>query len=156
MTDTKVTQLATAQSAGTNQRAIKATVVGVTKAADPAAQSKQLPEDPFKSLAANGQIIEPPFDMLTLALLPEHNSELGQCVEAMETNIEGFGHRLIPRIKELSKAPKPMLEGVKKERVGLVNFFSYASLDDSDPLRLRQGPRAHPHPGLSNEALQAG
>ena len=33
-------------------------------------------------------------DLLTLATLPEQNTELGPCIEAMETNIEGFGYRI--------------------------------------------------------------
>ena len=34
-----------------------------------------------------------------LATLAEHNTEMHQCVEAMEINIESFGHRFIPRRK---------------------------------------------------------
>ncbi len=58
-----------------------------------------LNDDPFNALIAGGQVIEPPFDLLTLAMLPEHSSELFQCIEALEINIEGTGHRFVSRLK---------------------------------------------------------
>ena len=105
-----------------------ATKVDVTKAAE-AGKSTVLPEDPFRLLADNGRIIEPPFDLLTLSMLIEHSSELNQCIEAMETNIEGFGHRYLPRIKDKhdEKVPEPIAKVVKKERVWLENFFAYCT-----------------------------
>lgn len=82
----------------------KATIVDITKAngltsstADPE-PSEVLPEEVWSSLTQEGRVIEPPFDLLTLAMLSEHNSELGQCLEAMETNIDGYGHRFISRL----------------------------------------------------------
>lgn len=124
-----------------NRRAIKATIVGVRKNKVPTAKqlaqqeaepgkSKALGEDPFQALTEAGRIIAPPFDMLTLAMLPEHNTELNQCVEAMETNIEGFGYRFVPRVK-LDAAPEKLKTEVEQERVNLDNFFMYASLRES-------------------------
>lgn len=91
-------------------------------------KSKELPEDYIEGLITAGQIVEPPFDLLQLAMLPENNSELGPCVSAMEVNIEGFGHRLVPRIKEADEKVKKEIEA---ERLRLENFFLYASVDDS-------------------------
>lgn len=130
-----------AQSNKVNRQAVKATVIGIrksnTKTAKALAQkeaepgmSKQLGEDPFFALTEAGRLIAPPFDMLTLAMLPEHSTELNQCIEAMETNIEGFGHRFVPRIS-MDKAPKEVLEAAAQEKVDLENFFMYASLRDS-------------------------
>jgi len=92
-------------------------------------QTQTIPEDPFSSMAAEGEVVQPPFDMLTLAMLPEHSSELNQCVEAMEINIEGFGHRQKSRVdtSEMSEAPKALLNEVHKESVFLTNFFEYAT-----------------------------
>jgi PBSX family phage portal protein len=122
-----------------SRRAVRARVIEVEKRAptlargggdlDEASKSKQLSEDPFSYLMENGQIIAPPFDLLSLAMLDEQNSELGPCVEAMEVNIEGFGHRLVPRFTET--APENVRREAQKEKVRLENFFAYASLKDS-------------------------
>lgn len=94
-----------------------------------AGKTNAAPHDPFRVLAADGKIVEPPFDMLTLAMLPEHNTELGPVVEAMEVNIEGFGHRFIPRIEatENQDVPDKMKEVLWEERVKLENFFMYVT-----------------------------
>ncbi len=123
-----------ANSSDVNRRAIKATVIGVRKhlaqqEAEPG-RSKALGEDPFHALTESGRLITPPFDMLTLAMLPEHNTELNQCIEAMEINIEGFGHRFVPRV-ELSTAPESIQKEVREEKTHLENFFMYASLRNS-------------------------
>jgi len=93
-------------------------------------KSKELPEDYIEGLITAGQIVEPPFDLLQLAMLPENNSELGPCVSAMEVNIEGFSHRLVPRVK-VEEADKDLKTKIEKERLKLENFFLYASVDDS-------------------------
>ncbi len=124
----------------TNQgalRGVRARVIGivdtsVAKRFDNDAESGKsqlIPEDPFAALASEGEVIEPPFDLLTLAMLPEHSTELNQCVEAMEINIEGFGHRQKPRVdaSASSKAPSTLLKQVRKESVFLTNFFEYAT-----------------------------
>ena len=64
-----------------------------------AGRATEADADPVSSFLESGQIIDPPFDMLTLAMLPEQSSELNQCLDAMVTNIEGFGHRFVPRLK---------------------------------------------------------
>lgn len=116
-------------------RSVKVHVIEVKKGmaegeAEPGA-SNMLPEDPFSGLQVNGRVIEPPFDVLTLSMLSEHNGELGQCVEAMEVNIEATGHRFVSRLK-LDGSGKVMGDdvltaAVEAERVRLINFFTYAT-----------------------------
>jgi PBSX family phage portal protein len=118
--------------------------------------SEGLPEDPFGTLERYGKVITPPFDLLALAMLPEYNSELRPCVEAMEVNIDGYGHRLVSRLKaepsvtdqdmrskrtrskakkgEKEKAPPkkdPELEALeteaKTELARVTNFFQYCT-----------------------------
>jgi PBSX family phage portal protein len=128
----------------TNKRAVRAIVVGTQKALaqqeSTPGRSKELEEDPFKVLTEAGRLISPPFDMLTLAMLPEHNTELNQCIEAMEVNIEGFGHRFVPRVNldgtaeefgVSGEAFEEMRKQVRLERVQLENFFLYASMRES-------------------------
>ena len=64
-------------------------------------------------------------------MLLEHNTELGQCIEAMEVNIEAFGYRLVSRIKPLpgEKLDEDLAADIKGERAKLVNFFAYATKD---------------------------
>lgn len=88
---------------------------------------KELPEDPFRSMISDGILISPPFDMMALSLLKEQNSELGQCIEAMVTNVDGFGYRFVPRVKKLTLLSKEQLEEMRCERVYLENFFAYVA-----------------------------
>jgi PBSX family phage portal protein len=138
MTEPSTEREFTARSSQRNVRAIilpvAKKVVEAQKAADPG-KSKELPEDPLQRLMDAGDIIEPPFDILTLSMLNEHNTELNQCLEAMETNIDGFGHRLISRVKTNAtarkQAEKDLVESVAKEKTRLENFFAYAAGTDS-------------------------
>jgi PBSX family phage portal protein len=105
--------------------------------------SNVLPEEPFASLMEQGRVIEPPFDMLTLSMLVENSSELNQCIEAMEVNIEGYGHRFVSRLrtsvvdksddvdgsKPGDKQP-PEVVAAKEEYARCANFFQYCT-DDS-------------------------
>lgn len=93
--------------------------------------SKQVEEE-FSKLVASGQAIDPPFDLFVLTTMSEYNSEMGPCIDAMKTNIDGFGHRLVYRgdPKEL-EADKALAKKVLAERVRLENFFLYAGLEES-------------------------
>lgn len=119
-----------------NRQALKLLVMPVEKAdGPPAGHSKAINEDPFESLASTGKIIEPPFHMLTLAMLNEQNTELTSIVDTYKTNIEAFGHTLKPRIDLKAVEDEELRDGLKtdvrKEHVRLVNFFNYANLRDS-------------------------
>lgn len=84
-----------------NRDVIKATVYGggeVIKKAE--VQSNQITQGEFFELQKAGTIIAPPLDLLTLLMQEENSSELRQCIDAMETNIEGFGGRL--QLKQMS------------------------------------------------------
>lgn len=130
-----ITGEATANAASTNQkvmRGIGAKIIEIDtrKAAAVApGKSTRIPDDPIHTLTEEGKLIEPPYDLFTLALLIENNTELNQCVEAMETNIEGFGHRFIPRVKGTPDKPLPKDIGnaVAEEKTRLENFFMYAT-----------------------------
>lgn len=154
----KVVSLAEASQQSTNvtKRALRRVgvrVIGVEKRDDsgvasiskvhPAASSgdptasQVVGEDPFSSLLAQGLTIEPPFDVLTLATLPEQSSELGQTIEAMETNIDATGHRFVPRVQMSDQTPKGLADKVKKEHVMLQNFFMYATTESFVEFRMR-------------------
>jgi PBSX family phage portal protein len=126
---------------------IKAKVVGIVnteKRTRESGKTQTQHEDPFQSIAATEDIIEAPFDMLALTMLPENSSELEQCVEAMCINIEGFGHRQKSRLKADDaniQDEKPIPEEIKlqseKERIFLINFFEYATEESFIEFRKR-------------------
>jgi len=124
-----------ASGSSTNQKAMRTIGARIIEIdARKAAQaepgkSTRIPDDPIYALTEEGKLIEPPYDLFTLALLTENSTELNQCVEAMETNIEAFGHRFVPRVKGTpdNPLPKDVQKAVNKEFVKLENFFAYAT-----------------------------
>lgn len=106
--------------------------------------SEALPEEPFNALGHKGRVILPPFDLLTLAMLPENSSELNQCVETMETNIEATGYRFVSRLRlddvtkteddaaqdttaQVTPEQQKILDESRIEKVRLTNFFTYCT-----------------------------
>lgn len=112
-------------------RRVRARTVEIRKAVNlgNAGKSNSIDNDPLYTLSEAGRVIEPPFDLLSLTLLLENNTELNQCVEVMEVNIDSFGHRFVSRLKNKPDLPVPKetLRAVNKERVFLENFFSYCT-----------------------------
>jgi PBSX family phage portal protein len=73
-------------------------------------------------LGKEQEIIEAPYDQFSLVVLEEESNILRECIDAMVTNIEGFGHtyrmRKIPEeIKEANSS------AIGKERVALENWL---------------------------------
>ena len=85
--------------------------------------SRKMVTDPFGDYYGDG-IIEPPYNLDWLARLPEHSNMLGQCIEAMETNIDGFGFTLEPafEFKEGDKA-------AEAERKSIMHFFEFCNAE---------------------------
>lgn len=114
-------------------RIVKAHVFGVATADLPANASRTLPEDELFG-GSGVKLVPPPYDPQVLARLPEQSGELGQLIEAMETNVEGFGHRLvalthpgpIPDDAGPDDANARLAAEIKAERIRLENFFNTA------------------------------
>jgi PBSX family phage portal protein len=90
--------------------------------------SRKMTEDPFSGKYGDG-IIEPPYSLEYLAQLPDHSNILSQCIEAMETNIDGFGFMLEP----IGDAD-PEKDGVygkdaEDERKRILHFFEFCNAD---------------------------
>jgi len=115
--------------AGRRHAVVKALLVSVDR--EKMESSKALLEsDTWSALA--GQVLDPPFDLLVLTMLSEQNTEMGPCLDAMQVNCDGFGHRLKPRVDLLkAKDDKELLAKIAAERTRLTNFFAYASLEHS-------------------------
>lgn len=115
--------------------------------------SEALPEEPFNALGQKGRVILPPFDLLTLAMLPENSSELNQCIETMETNIESTGFRFVSRLRldditkteddaaqdttAVSTEQRKILDESRAEKVRLTNFFTYCTEESFVQFRRR-------------------
>lgn len=114
---------------------------GASDGAAPGA-SNAAPEDPWETLAAEGRIVQAPFDLFSLSQLREQSSELGQCVDAMVANIDQLGHRQVPRVKiedpEIAeKIGEGILKKIKEEYVMLQNFFEYCTNESFTEFRLK-------------------
>lgn len=102
----------------------------VTKAVDDRGKSKALPEeDPWFSMLADGKIVEPPFDLLTLSVMEEYSTVLRQCIESFEVNVEGFGYRLEPVINPFDPEVSNKLKAeIQAERIYLTNLLNNIGL----------------------------
>ena len=85
--------------------------------------SQKMSTDPFDGYYGDG-IIEPPYNLDWLARLPEHSNILGQCVEAMETNIDGFGFTLEP-VFDFPEGD----EKAEAERKTIMHFFEFCNFE---------------------------
>ena len=83
--------------------------------------SQKMNTDPFDGYYGDG-IIEPPYNLDWLIRLPEHSNMLAQCIEAMETNIDGFGFTLEPAF-EFKEDNKEAIA----ERKTLEHFFEFCN-----------------------------
>ena len=85
--------------------------------------SQKMSNDPFDGYYGDG-IIEPPYNLDWLVRLPEHSNMLGQCIEAMEMNIDGFGFTLEPAF-EFPEGDK----AAEAERKTLLHFFEFCNAE---------------------------
>lgn len=92
-------------------------------------KQKEINVDPWMRLEKEGRIVPPPFDLLTLAVMPENNTELGPVIDAMSVNIESFGWRLEPRIIVNEQTTPEILQTLAEEQVAVENFFNNCCTD---------------------------
>lgn len=138
---------------GRNKRAVKAAILGLnsvrkgrgeTQAVGAGAKgtssgdSKALPIDPFVQLTQEGRLVEPPLDMLTLAMLTENSTEIGPAIEAMAVNVESFGWKLDPRVPLDENTSPEILEILSKESATAENFFDTAFVEGGPLEELRE------------------
>lgn len=104
----------------------KVTPIGTSDDAIPISQ--RIEEDPFAG-KYGAEIIEPPYDLMKLASMLETSNILAQCVEAMETNIDGFGFTLEPLVTPEKGGEYP--EEAKEEKAKILNFFKFCNPEES-------------------------
>jgi PBSX family phage portal protein len=119
-----------------NRQVIKALVIGdeVDQTSDRSQDRGMSKVKPQEDYWKNWQdrFIEPPLNMEFLATVEEYSTIVQQCVEAMEINIEGFGHMLRPLImRDTLKEGDPVLKTMDDERRRVDNFLKRATGGDS-------------------------
>jgi PBSX family phage portal protein len=111
---------------------------------DATGESAQQPTtvDVWGSLEAKGKVIAPPYDLLFLASLNEGSSDLGHMVEAMVTNVVGYGWALneVPNLHEKGTEPDP--DTVEKIEIEWENFDAFLSHGNFEPKSLTELRRA--------------
>lgn len=90
--------------------------------------SLKMAEDPFSGQYGDG-VVEPPYNLEYLAQFPDHSNILGQCVEAMETNVDGFGFTLKPRGEIDPENDGVYTQPAEEERKRILRFFEYINPD---------------------------
>jgi PBSX family phage portal protein len=113
-----------------NRDVVKAIVFGKEKPVKKATKTAES-GDPFLDMYKEHQVIEPPFDPMVLTMMEENSSELRQCVDAMEINIEGFGGRL--QLNPMGPEDMKKNEKAIKEEKAKLNAF-LLNLDPDDDL----------------------
>ena len=87
---------------------------------------KRQMEDPFRdsytaTVGGVQSVIEPPYSFYSLMRMPNENSVLGQCVDAMVTNVVGHGWRL-EYVGEDENETSPAAERERSVLEGLLSF----------------------------------
>jgi len=126
----KATIFGLAGARGARDRVAKR-VAGVAKQRDegvsaPGTSSGERVNAEFERLQRAGKVVEPPFDPLFLAVMPENNTEIGPAIDAMSVNVESFGWRLRPRFPVTERTDPELLRILAEEATAAENFFESA------------------------------
>lgn len=94
--------------------------------------SRRMPEDPWLGVSAD-HILRPPYDPGELFAALETSEVLRQCIDAMATNIDGFGFQLDPvgHIAELINSGKDVPKEAQDEKKAIERFFNYCHPEDT-------------------------
>jgi PBSX family phage portal protein len=105
------------------------TEVKVLKQQEKRGKSKQAPTDEWALYV--DRIVQPPYDITFLATLVEYSTILRQCVEAMEVNIEGFGHRFDKLYTPVDMQDPKRKKEIEQEYLHLQNVFDNIGGEES-------------------------
>jgi PBSX family phage portal protein len=115
----------------------------VAKAADVEMEDGDSRLQAWEELYKSNKVIEPPFELFSLTTMSERNSELSQCIDAMEINIVGFGYQLkpfaMPEIAGSQDDGEP--DEVLEERARIQEFLDYGNYEDTSFTFVRRQQR---------------
>ena len=116
--------------------------------AEDGTESKQLPNltEQWMSYEREGKVIPTPFDPLFLASLHESSSDLGHMIEAMVTNVVGYGWALqpvadLPTMNGQLPEDDPRFEEVEDEWERIQSFLEYGNFEPHSLTYLRRQQR---------------
>lgn len=75
-------------------------------------------------------VIPTPYNLGVLCMMRENSSELGQCVDAMVTNITSFGYRLVPHTMSKTEA-ETNADAIATEHARIKTFLDHINFEDS-------------------------
>lgn len=135
-------------------RLVKALVISVPEAEQPAGASKAVDDDPWAGLADD--TITPPIDRSWLLQIVSCSGELCRDIDVMVANVDGFGHRFVPRIAVDGideETGEPLVDeetrkAVRAERIFLDNFFAMAAMGENGKHESFVGLRKRTRKGL--------
>lgn len=90
--------------------------------------SRQI-EDPWNATEYGPEIVPPPYEPVELLKVFEMSETLRQCVDAMATNIDGFGFVLDPAVEAGNDGKLP--PGAEEEKQRLLSWFEFVHPEDS-------------------------
>lgn len=95
------------------------------------AESRRLREDPWRGITSD-QILKPPYDPADLFEALDSSEVLRQCIDAMATNIDGFGFQLDPvgKVAELIDSGEELPDEVAEERARIERFFNFCNPEE--------------------------
>lgn len=121
----------------TNRTILKAIVIGKDENST-AGNSQAIDSDSFTY--SDGQVIEPPYDLLFLTMIEENSAFMRQLIDTLEINIEGFGGRI--QLRELSSNQKEKnKDRIEQEKKSLKNFLLNINPDDDITMLRRKARR---------------
>lgn len=96
------------------------------------AESRRIREDPWQGIASD-QILKPPYDPVELFEALDSSEVLRQCIDAMATNVDGFGYALDPvgKIAELVNSGEKLPPEVEDERRRIERFFDFCHPEET-------------------------
>lgn len=90
--------------------------------------------DPFQGVYDKYRLLEPPFSFTQLYKIYEESDVLQECIDAMITNVDGFGYKLVYLRDDLEKIDSPESKVMRRK---LENFFDHAN-DEQSWLTIRK------------------
>ena len=94
-------------------------------------QTTRLLTDPFENIYETNGLIEPPYTPGDLAEIPENNNVLHPLIDAIKTNVVGFGYSFRYRVDINSdETPEALKKQAKEEWTRLENFYRNCSYSE--------------------------
>ncbi len=93
--------------------------------------------DAREDLEWGDDVVAPLYVPDKLQAIVEDSGHLTKCIEALKTNIDGFGHVFRPFVMDEQIKDEGIRQAIKQEQVRLKNFFNNCCIDDASFIDMR-------------------